>query len=308
MKAFITGISGFTGKHLVELLKSKRVEVTGIDNNSKTRYIRCDLTDKKKLTGVILEEKPDYIFHLASPILRSDKLINESLQKNLVVDLFGSVNLIQAVTRLKKSPQILITGSNAEYKMVKNRPIKETDRLEAMTTYGLSKLTQEIVCRQLAKSYGLRLVYTRTFHLVGPGQKPGFVVTDFCKKVAEIEVNKSKAGLSVGNLQIKRDFTDVRDTVRAYWLLMQQGKPGEVYNVCSGKSYSIKQVVDWLIKNSRKKVTVKQKKHRFRKNDPQEIVGDNKKLKKITGWKPEISWEKSLKDTLDYWRSKVARA
>jgi len=305
MKAFITGISGFTGKHLVKFLELKGIKVTGIDNNPKTKYINCDLTNKEKLTKVVLKEKPDYIFHLASPILRSDKLIDENLEKNLAVDLFGSVNLLQVTTQLKKKPKILIASTAAVYKRNKGRPLKETDKLEPRTGYGLSKLTQELISLKLADSYNIPLIISRSILLIGTHQAKGFVINDLIKQVVKMELNKAKPVLLVGNLKTKRDFTDVRDGVRAYLTLLEKGKPGEIYNVCNNKPVEIKTIIEWLKENSRVKFKVKEK-AQWRKNDLDILVGDNKKLKKL-GWKPEYKLEASLKDILSHWR-KVVKA
>ncbi len=295
MKALITGIAGFTGKHLTELLKKEKIQVTGIDVN-KGKYYQADLADKKRLTEILTKEQPDYIFHLASPVLRSPQLVDETLVKNLQVDLFGTVNLIEAAAKLKHKPRLLVTGTAAEYDVTINRARKETDALKPNSSYGLSKMTQELVSRKLAESYGLELVYTRSFLLIGPGQKPGFVINDWCKQLAE-----DKKILKTGNLSIRRDFTDVRDATRAYWLLMKKGKPGEIYNVCSGKSRELAEIIKTLKKVVLTGFKVDEDKNRFKNNDPLELFGDNSKLKAL-GWRPEISLEESLKDIIDYWR------
>lgn len=313
MKALITGISGFTGKHLAELLKKEKIQVTGIDVNS-PKYYQADLADKKRLTEILTKEQPDYIFHLASPVLRSSQLVDETLVKNLQVDLFGTVNLLETAAGLKHKPRILITGTAAEYEIPPSeeslstplgagirpprrcRARKETDALKPNSSYGLSKMTQELVSRKLAESYGLELIYTRSFLLIGPGQKPGFVINDWCKQLAQ-----DKKTLVTGNLSIKRDFTDVRDGARAYWLLMKKGKSGEIYNVCSGKSRELKEVIKLLKQVVKTDFSVDEDKNRFKNNDPLELFGDNTKLKAL-GWRPEISLQESLKDTLKYWQ------
>lgn len=295
MKALITGISGFTGKHLAELLKKEKVRVTGIDVH-KGEYYQADLTDKKRVTEILTKERPDYIFHLASPVLRSAQLVDKTLVKNLEVDLFGTVNLIEEAAGLKHKPRILITGTAAEYDVKIKGARKETDALRPNTSYGLSKMTQELVSRQLAESYGLELVYTRSFLLIGPGQKPGFVINDWCKQLAE-----DKKTLVTGNLSIRRDFTDVRDGARAYWLLMTKGRAGGIYNVCSGKSRELAEIIKVLKKVVPTGFIVDENKNRFKNNDPLELFGDNTKLKAL-GWKEEISLEESLKDIIDYWR------
>ena len=271
MKALITGISGFTGRHLAELLKKDKIQVTGIDVH-KGEYYQADLADKKRMAKILTKEQPDYIFHLASPVLRSPKLVDETLVKNLQVDLFGTVNLLEVAAGLKHKPRILITGTAAEYDVNVNGARKETDHLKPNTSYGLSKMTQELVSRQLAKSYGLELIYTRSFLLIGPGQKPGFVINDWCKQLAQ-----DKKTLVTGNLSIRRDFTDVRDGARAYWLLMRKGKTGERYNVCSGKSRELKEVIKLLKQVVKTDFIVDEDKNRLKNNDALELFGDNSK-------------------------------
>ncbi len=285
MKALITGSNGFSGRHLADFLASRQVTVFGF---------KGDVNDANNVLSQLTKVKPDWIFHLASPLLRTDRLIDDSLIINLETDLFGSLNLLRAAATLKLKPRILITGTNAQY-APKNSPIKETDRLGPVTAYGLSKLTQELVCRQIALGYNLPLIQTRTFHLVGPGQKAGFVIPDLISQIGTGKV-------VIGNGKIERDYTDVRDAVRAYFLLMKKGKPGEVYNVCSGKTISIGDIIDKLISFSGKKVPVTQKSS-WRQNDPKFICGDRSKLAQTTGWQPEIDIDTSLKDVLKANRS-----
>ena len=223
-------------------------------------------------------------------------MVDEALVKNLKVDLFGTVNLIETAAKLKQKPRLLITGTAAEYDVTINRARKETDALKPNSSYGLSKMTQELVSRKLAESYGLELIYTRSFLLIGPGQKPGFVINDWCKQLAQ-----EKKILATGNLNIRRDFTDVRDGARAYLMLMKKGKPGEIYNVCSGKSRELKEVIKLLKQVVKTDFIVDEDKNRFNNNDPLELFGDNAKLKAL-GWRPEISLQESLRDTLEYWR------
>jgi GDP-4-dehydro-6-deoxy-D-mannose reductase len=305
MKALITGISGFSGRHLAKLLQAENLEVTGIDLTA-GEYLQADLTDKEAVAKAVNKNNPDYIFHLASPLIRSDQLIDEALTKNLQVDLFGTVNLLEAAANLPQKPKILITGTNAEYQESKGQSINEDHPLRPQTSYGLSKMTQELVAKKLAEAYGLQLVTTRTFHLVGPDQKPGFVVTDWCRQIALIESGKAKPELTVGNLDIERDFTDVRDAVAAYWMLMQKGVSGQSYNVCSGKKNSLRSVLKELQKLSGLKFKVKSVTQKLRDNDPDIIVGNRDKLSKTTGWKPQIDLKTSLTDTLNYWRKEVS--
>ena len=299
MKAFITGISGFTGIHLVNLLKEKGIQVTGIDL-SRGEYYQADLTDKEKLSEIILKEKPDYVFHLASPIIRSDQLIDKTLEKNLKVDLFGTVNLLEAVSLLKVKPKVLIAGTAAVYKKNKGEFFKETDKLEPRTAYGLSKLTQELVALELAESYQIPLMVSRSILLIGTNQKIGFVVNDLVKQAVMIEQGKSKPVLEVGSLKTKRDFLDIKDGVSGYLTILEKGNPGEIYNVCSGQATEIGQIVEWLQQHIKAPFKVQQQKQ-WRKNDLDVLVGDSTKLVSL-GWKVKIKLEDSLKEILDYWR------
>ena len=284
MKAFITGINGFTGKHLAKFLRSKKIHVTGFQG---------DLKDKSAVFSAVSRVKPDWIFHLASPILRSDQLLDQTLADNLEVDLFGTVYLIEAAAALTQKPKILITGTAAEYQN-NPLPISETSKLQPTTSYGLSKLTQELVSQKLCQSYNLPLIFTRTFLLVGPGQKPGFVVNDLAKTIAT-----GAKTITLGNPNIRRDFTDVRDACRAYYLLMAKGRPGEAYNVCSGKTVTIADIARRLIRLSGRKIKIKTK-SAWRRHDPGSVCGNNTKLKHL-GWQPQFSLDYSLQDTLNYW-------
>ncbi len=302
MKAFITGISGFTGTHLTQLLLDKGFKVTGVDLK-KSNYYQSDLSSKEQLVKILNKEKPDCVFHLASPILRSDKLIDKTLVDNLEVDLFGTVNLLEAIARLKKIPRVLVTGTAAVYKANNGKPYKEIDKVEPRTAYGLSKLTQELVAFKLAESYQIPLMVSRSILLIGTRQAEGFVVNDLVKQVAEIEFALKKPTLTVGNLETTRDFTDVRDGVKAYLTILEKGKSGEIYNVTNNQATKISQVIDWLKANSQVEFKVKQKSS-WRKNDLDALVGSNAKLIKL-GWKPEYKLEDSLREVLDYWRREL---
>ena len=279
MKALITGNSGFTGKHLTAYLQQNKIKVFSF---------RGDLKDKANVFTQIKRSLPDWIFHLASPILRSDRLFDQSLADNLKVDLFGTVYLLEAAAALTKKPKILITGKAAQYAPTA-KPLSESSPLHPLTSYGLSKLTQELVSLKLAQSYRLPLVMTRTFLLIGPGQKPGFVINDLCRAAS-----KGKTQITLGNPGIKRDFLDVRDAAQAYYLLMTKGKPGKVYNVCSGKTVSIGAIA------ARLKLKIKIRRA-WRQNDPDIVYGNNSKILRL-GWQPQISLDQSLKDTLKYWK------
>lgn len=334
-KIFITGITGFTGSHMAEFLAKKKLLVGGIARSKKriknienmtssppsdggssvfscpvkwrgakikgkVKFWVCDL-NSIKLKKILTDFSPNFIFHFASSIIRTPAMDSEVLQKNLQTDLFGTLNLLKIASLLPKKPKILVTGSNAEYQIINSKPLKEDSHLYPSTPYGLSKLIQEVAAFSSAKNNNLPLVYTRTFHLIGPKQEPTFVVSDFAKQIAKIELSLQKPQLCIGNTAIKRDFTDVRDAVKAYWLIATKGKVYEVYNVCSQKTYSISQIINFFLSQTKRGIRVIQQKTRLRKGEPREIIGSNKKIKKL-GWKSKISLQRSLLDTLNYWR------
>lgn len=313
-KAFITGINGFTGSHMAELLIKNKVEVGGIVRNlkkadnlktfgDKVKLWQFDLTQNPdKLQKILFEFCPDFIFHFASPILRSSVMDGEILRKNLQVDFSGTIKLLKIVSKLKKKPKTLITGTTAVCQIKNNKPLLESSPFGPTCPYGLSKFVQETSAFVFCRKNKIPLVYTRTFHLIGPGQRLGFVVPDIAKQIAEIEKGIKKPVIYVGNAKSKRDFTDVRDAVSAYWLIINKGKNYEIYNVCSGKSHSVREIVNFFISTLKTKIKIIQKKEKFRKGEISNIVGNNQKVKKL-GWRAKISFEKSLLDTLDYRRN-----
>jgi len=318
MNILITGITGFTGSHLAEyLLKQKKHKVFGtyrwrsrmeniIQIQNRISLYECDLKDSSSTTGVIKKVKPDMIFHLAaqSYVPMSWTAPAETLSTNILCEL----NIFEAVRGLGLTDCLIhIAGSSEEYGMVlpNEIPIKETNPLRPLSPYGVSKVTQDLLGYQYFKSYGLKIFRTRAFNHTGPRRGDVFVTSNFSKQIVEIEKGKRKPVISVGNLDAVRDFADVRDVVRAYYLVLEKGKPGEVYNVCKGKGYKIKEVLDILVSLSDDKIETKTDVHRLRPSDVELLIGDPSKIRKAVGWKPEIPFKKTMKDLLDYWRARV---
>lgn len=318
MKVLITGIGGFVGSHLTELLLSKKgIDVFGIERwKASTEniehikdqikfYGECDINDIVSMRDILKKIKPDYIIHLAAQsfVPTSWTAPAETLKTNII----GQVNLFEALRSLELNPRILIAGSSEEYGYVKKNevPIKETHDLRPLSPYAVSKVGQDYLGYQYFRSYGMKIIRTRAFNHSGPRRGEYFACSNFAKQIAMIENGKRRPIIYVGNLDAKRDFTDVRDMVKAYWLLMIKGKPGDVYNISSGKTYSIKQVLNILLKMSKVKIEVKQDPERMRPSDVPILLGDCSKMRKLTGWKPEIPFEKTLKDILEYWRGRV---
>ena len=315
-RCLITGVTGFVGSYLAEMLLDKGMEVYGtirwrsrMDNieliKDKIHFIDADIKDAHSMQNVIDEAQPDFIFHLAAQsfVLSSWHAPAETLTTNII----GNLNLLEAIRKAGIDPVIQIAGSSEQYGMVypNEVPIRETNPLRPMSPYGVSKVTQDLLSRQYFMSYGLKAVVTRAFNHTAGRRGEVFVTSNFAKQVAEIEKGIKKPIIYVGNLTAQRDWTDVRDIVRAYWLAVTKCDYGEVYNICSGKTRTVQSVLDLLLGMSNKNITVKQDPARMRPSDVEILQGDYSKFRDKTGWKPEISFEKTMQDLLDYWRERV---
>lgn len=318
MNVLITGITGFAGSHLAEyILKNhSEVKVYGIvrwrsrmDNVSafrdKVNLREADLKDLVSLRKVLEEVKPDWIFHLAAQsfVPTSWRLPAETFAINAV----GQINLFEAALAAKLCPRFQIAGSSEEYGQVfpDEVPMKETNPLRPLSPYAVSKVAQDLLGWQYFRSYGMHVVRTRGFNHTGPRRGDVFMTSCFAKQVAEAEKKLRKPVIQVGNLEAKRDFSDVRDIVRAYWLALEKGEPGDVYNIGSGRTWTAREVLDILTSMSRVKVRVEVDPGRLRPSDVPILLSDSSKFRKLTGWKPTIPLQKTLGDLLDYWRERV---
>jgi GDP-4-dehydro-6-deoxy-D-mannose reductase len=320
MNVLITGITGFAGSHLAEYILAHHpgVEVHGIvrwrsrmDNiahlvrEGKVRLHEADLKDMISLRKMLAEACPDRIFHLAAQsfVPASWRLPAETFMINAV----GQVNLFEAVLAEKLEPRIQIAGSSEEYGMVHpdEVPMKETNPLRPLSPYAVSKVAQDLLGYQYWQSYRLHVVRTRGFNHTGPRRGDVFVTSNFARQIARIEKGQVEPVIRVGNLEAKRDFTDVRDTVRAYWLALEKGDPGDVYNIGSGTTISMKDMLGILLSHSSAKVEVRVDPDRLRPSDVQILYADPSKFSAKTGWVPKIPLQTTLKDLLDYWRARV---
>jgi GDP-4-dehydro-6-deoxy-D-mannose reductase len=313
-RILITGAGGFVGKHLIRQLQSTQpsaslygIVLNNVDNPEigGVEMLAADLLDSQRVQEVMETVKPDAIYHLAaqsSPRL-SFQIPAETLQNNLL----SQLNLFQSCLTLNIKPNILIVGSADSYGMVKpeNLPVTEQTPFRPANPYAVSKAAQDLLGLQYFLSHKLPILRARPFNHIGPGQRQGFVATDFASQVARIEVGLQEPILTVGNLTAKRDFTDVRDVVRAYDLLMQFGTPGEAYNICTGHSHSIQYLMETLIKLSRIPIEVRVDQARMLPADIPDIRGDSTQLRQATGWEPTIPFERSLSDILDDWRKQT---
>jgi GDP-4-dehydro-6-deoxy-D-mannose reductase len=318
MRVLITGITGFAGSHLAEYILSNhsRVDVFGIvrwrsrmDNilqiQDKIKLVEADLKDMVSLRAVLADVKPDRIFHLAAQsfVPTSWKCPAETLAINAI----GEINLFEAILSLNQAPKIQIAGSSEEYGQVFSNeiPMKETNPLRPLSPYAVSKVAQDLLAFQYHKSYAVRAIRTRGFNHTGPRRGDVFVTSSFARQIAEIEQKKRPPVVHVGNLEAKRDFTDVRDMVRAYWLSLEKGVEGEVYNIGSGQAYSMQEVLDLLMSLSRSKMEVKVDPARLRPSDVPVLLSDSSKFRALTGWRPMIPFKQTILDLLNYWRERV---
>lgn len=318
MKVLVTGVTGFVGSHLVDyLLTLPGVEIFGIKRwRSRTENIEhfenritlyeCDIKDASSVRNAIEEIRPERIFHLAaqSYVPASWNAPAETLEINIL----GQLNIFEAVRRTGIDPIIQIAGSSEEYGYVKadELPIKESNPLRPLSPYAVSKVAQDMMAYQYFMNYGIKVIRTRAFNHTGPRRPAIFVCSDFAHQIVEIEKGKKEPAIHVGNLESIRDFTDVRDIVKAYWLACEKCEPGEIYNICSGKGWKIKDALLTLIEFSGvKDIKIVQEEVRLRPTDVPVLCGDCGKFKKATGWQTEIPFEQTLQDLLHFWREKI---
>jgi GDP-4-dehydro-6-deoxy-D-mannose reductase len=317
MKVLVTGVTGFAGSHLVDFILAKKpgTQITGIQRwrsrteniehfSDKIRLVECDLRDASSVRDVLDDERPEWIFHLAAQsfVPTSWTAPTESLVTNII----GQLNIFEAVKKLGIKPRIQLACSSEEYGLVleDELPIRETNPLRPLSPYAVSKVGQDMLGYQYWMSFRIPVVRTRGFNHEGPRRGPVFVCSDFAKQIADIEKGRRPPVVRVGNLDARRDFTDVRDVVRAYWLALEKGEPGEVYNIASGRAWTIREMLDLLLGMSTAKIKVEQDPSRMRPSDVPVLLGDASKFRERTGWAPEIPFEQTMTDLLAYWRER----
>ena len=315
----ITGITGFAGSHLADYLLAEHPEVKvygtyrwrsrreNIDHlGGSIELIEADLRDYSATRKLLERTRPEMIFHLAAQsfVPSSWTAPDETLTTNIR----SQTNLFEAMRELNLDATIQIACSSEEYGLVKpeETPITEDNPLRPLSPYAVSKVAQDFLGYQYFQSYGLKAIRTRGFNHTGPRRGDVFVTSNFAKQIVEIELGLNEPVIRVGNLDAIRDFTDVRDMVRAYWLAVNKAKPGEVYNICSGVGITIRELLDRLLALSTAKVTVETDPERLRPSDVEILLGDASKFKADTGWEPKVPFEQTLTDILDYWREQLA--
>jgi len=311
-KALIIGAAGFVGGYLSKALLDEgyevfltKLEFESIEKSGATVY-NMDVTSVTETDAVIADIKPDVVFHLAAQ--SSVKLSWERPLLTMNVNVIGALNVLEACRRLYdsgKRTKILLIGSAEEYGKVTpdQCPIKEELQCAPKNLYALSKLAQNGLGRIYSESFGMDIVTVRAFNHTGPKQAPAFVLADFCKQVSEIEAGKKEPVISVGNLEAMRDFTDVRDIVKAYLLLAEKGRAGETYNVGRGEAVKISALLQMILDEAKCPIEVRRDENRMRPSDVPLHVADTEKIRNDTGWCPSISLRDTVRDTLDYWRA-----
>ncbi|MGQ9618067.1 MAG: GDP-mannose 4,6-dehydratase [Candidatus Aminicenantia bacterium] len=305
-KVFITGLTGFAGNHLSQFLEKEGYEVYGTSWHQKIegrRIFYLDLRNVRKLKGVLKSIEPKWIFHLAALSHVGESW--EKTRQTFQVNFFSTLNVFECASLLPSSPRILFVSSAEVYGNVDkgNLPLKEEHPPNPINPYALSKFFGELLARFYNFS-GLEIIIARPFNYTGPAQSPKFVCSDFAHQIAMIEKGKAEQKIKTGNLSMRRDFTDVRDVMRAFYILMKKGEKGGVYNICSGKSYSIEEILNTLLSFSKVKIKIVTEEKRMRKLENPEVYGDFSKIADL-GWKPEIPIHKTLKDLLNWWREKL---
>lgn len=307
MKALITGVNGFVGNYLSKYLIEQGYTVYGtvIEDNVSMENInikKMNLLNKEEVNETIKSINPDCIFHLAgqSAVGLSWKLTTLTMDVNIN----GTINLLDAVRENNIDTKVLIIGSSDQYGIIKPEdcPINEEKLLNPTSPYAISKMAQEQVAKLYVNSYKMNLIMVRAFNHIGPMQSKNFVVSDFASKIAEIEKGAEPV-IRVGNLEAYRDFTDVRDIVRGYVMLMEKGEIGQIYNIGSGNAYKIQDILDILLSLSATKIKIEIDPEKLRPSDVPIIQCDNSKIEAHINWNTKYDIKDTLKDTLDYWRN-----
>ena len=336
-KIIITGANGFLGSHLTDFLINKDYAVFALDlpnrkwknlshyikgqmefsseeklksfggkiqiptSNEKLTILECNLKNAQLLEKIIKEVKPKYLFHFGAQPLVIPSWENpiNTIETNVI----GTINVFEPIKKNKINTRVITACTSAEYGTTTTlqRPLKETDPLLAIHPYGISKIATELLTRQYFINFGIEIINIRFFNQTGP-RKIGDACADFISKIAKIELGLSKPILEVGNLNPFRDFTGIKDSLKAIWLAATNGRLGETYNICSGRKIQIRQILKIALSFSSKKIKVIENTPlKLRKTDEDIIIGDNSKIKKELGWDVKIPIEDTLKDMYDYW-------
>ncbi len=305
-KVLLFGISGFVGEYLAQEFMNHGYTVYGSDIMANERladnieFYKADLLDANSVEQVVLNINPDIIVNLAA--VSSVGVSWNIPQTTMSVNVIGALNIMEAAKRCQPMPKVMFVGSSEEYE-VSDKPISEETPLNANNPYGISKMTQESFAALYRERYGMKIYCVRPFNHTGVGQKDNFVLPSFCRQVAEIERSGQAGVMKVGNLAAERDFSHVKDIVRAYRMIVENDDCKKIYNVGSGKAYSIQKILDYIISLCSQKVTVETDPERFRPVDTPTICCDNRLIKQELGWEPEYTIFDTVKEMFEYYVS-----
>lgn len=309
MRVLVTGATGFVGRHLVRLLLSHRHRVYGTYLTPPAEWgfdaalFRCDVRDAARIRDITREICPGRIYHLAGQSSPSQSL--EDFRNAFDANFWGTYNLLEATRQVVPRARVLVVGSGQCYGPVKASalPVSEDQLFAPPNPYALSKAAADMLAGQYHSRFGLHVVRARPFNHTGPGQQQGFVCSDYARQIAAIELGHGRSVLRVRDPEVRRDFSDVRDVVRAYQLLLEKGKPGEAYNVASGQPISVRQIVLSLVSLSSRPIRISAVRQRLRSGDVPTLYGSSRKLRRATGWKPAYNMHQTLGDLFDYWKT-----
>jgi len=317
-RALISGIAGFAGSHLARHLIERGWNVAGIErhgaslNNltsllNKIRLEECDILSAKDVGAVLKKHRPEVVFHLAGTSFVP--AAQNAPQMAFEINVKGSLNLLEETRENAPRARVILISSGEVYgkALPREGPLTEKRPPRPLNVYALTKLCAEKIASYYHRTVGLDCVIIRPFNHIGPGQRPSFVTAAFALQIAEIEAGAKPPVLRVGNLKARRDFTDVRDMVRAYRLAAEKCRGGKAYNVCSGKVYSIKTILEKLLSLTSERIEVRRDRKRMRKVEIPLYRGDFSRFRRATGWKPEYGLDSTLKSILDYWRGQVKK-
>ncbi len=300
-KALITGSQGFVGHYLRQELEHNGYTVTGLDIQTGEGVVVTDLLNQDAVNDVILQLQPDVIFHLAGQanVAKSWSIPQKTVELNVV----AAINLMEAVRQKKPDCRMVLVGSSDQYGNLgeAGKLVSETLVTKPQTPYAVSKKAQEEMAQVYVRAHELNISMTRSFNHAGAGQGKGFLIPDFASGIVAVERGEQSC-LKVGNLTARRDFTHVKDVVRAYRLIAEKGYAGEVYNVGSGVTYSAQEILDELCQLAKCQIPVEQDAAKMRPSDTPVICCDHRKLTQHTGWEPEISMDEILKEVIEDWR------
>ena len=316
MRVLITGIAGFAGSHLADTCVARGAEVWGLAHmpgphphlahlGERVRLYTADITDMASVNAALAAIAPDWIFHLAAqahvPTAWQDPA------NTIATNILGQLNVILAMQEHAPAARLLVVSSSNVYGMVEESdlPVNESTPFRPADPYAVSKVGQEMLALQYWQSHGLHIVRVRPFNHIGPRQAPDFVIARFAQELAQMEAGLVPPNLKVGNMSAKRDFTDVRDMARAYWLALAKGSPGAVYTVGSGTARAIDEMLQVMLGLTRMDIQVKTDPALFRPSDLPVLQADPRAFQAKTGWRAAIPLEQTFEDTLNYWRDRV---